>query len=330
MDVNFKGLYDLECYRDLFGNIFDLLKKDMDDSVVSSNKVLSYNSLDSNYSKIRDIVERQSLDEFVSNTLSRSQNLYNPRFMGHQVPAPLPISTIMDFLSSHVNQGMTIYEMGPWSTSSEKYLIDFFTSVIGYGKSSGGVITSGGSIANITAILAARNAQLPSAWKEGVNAPIAILCNADVHYSIVRACGIIGIGENSIVPIPTDGSGQIMCIKSLKATIEDLNNRDVNIGAVVAIAGSTKFGAFDDLAAIGEICKKYGIWFHVDAAHGGAYLLSKKYRQKLEGIEMADSVVIDCHKMLYTPALSTMLMYKDEINITQAFSQEASYLFNES
>ncbi|MGC1276372.1 MAG: pyridoxal-dependent decarboxylase [Planctomycetaceae bacterium] len=271
--------------------------------------------------------------ELVRTALSRGQNLHSPRYVGHQVPPPVPIAGLFDAVSSATNQPMAIYEMGPWATAIETALIERLGARLGYPEGTfAGFITHGGSIANLTALLTARNVALDDAWEAGLTqrrpAPV-LVAHAEAHYCISRAAGILGLGTRQIVKPPLDDRRR-MDPHALDAALTDLRRSGTPIIAVAASACATPIGAFDPLDSIADVCEKHGVWLHVDAAHGGSAIFSERHRHLLAGIERADSVVWDAHKMMHVPALCTFVFYRNREHRFEAFRQEAPYLFDPS
>lgn len=268
-----------------------------------------------------------NLEEMIDLILDNSQNLHNPRYIGHQVSAPIPISGLFELLSSILNQGMTIYEMGPFSSSVENLMISKICQKIGYTSESGGILTSGGSLGNLTAILAARGKASTKTWNQGVQGKSIILVNENSHYSITRAAGIIGIGTDNCIPVATENSKILM--HDLEEKIISYQNKGFSILAVIASSCTTKDGTFDDLNGISKICEKYNVWLHVDAAHGGGVIFSKKYNHLISGLEKADSILIDGHKMLSLPALTSYVLYRNAKDQYYSVNQIEDYLFLE-
>ncbi len=268
----------------------------------------------------------------IQTMLSRGHNLHHPRYIGHQVPASLPVGALFDAIGTVTNQVMAIYEMGPWATAVERAMIGRLGSEIGYAPGSfAGIITNGGSLANLTSLLTARNVVLGSAWRKGIDTRrrATLVVQRDVHYSIVRAAGILGIGTDNVVRIPVDGRRK-MRVDLLDQTLVRLKQEGRTVVAVVAGACATPIGAFDPIHDVADVCERHGVWLHVDAAHGGAALLSDRHRPLLSGLSRADSVVWDAHKMLFMPALSAFAFYKDQSHRFVAFEQDAPYLFDPS
>jgi L-2,4-diaminobutyrate decarboxylase len=263
--------------------------------------------------------------------LDRGLNLHDPRYIGHQVPAPVPVAGLFDAVGSVTNQVMAIYEMGPWSTAVEQAMIRELGAVIGWAPETfAGTITHGGSLANLTALLTARNVALGDVWERGFardGARPVLLAHADAHYSVARAAGILGLGSRQIVPVAPDELGR-MDPERLDEELTRLRAQAQPIVAVTACACATPTGAFDPLEDIADVCRRHEVWLHVDAAHGGAALMSDRHRHLLAGLELADSVVWDAHKMLFVPGLCAFVFYRDKSHRFEAFRQDAPYLFD--
>jgi L-2,4-diaminobutyrate decarboxylase len=283
----------------------------------------------------------QRFGELVEISLARGINLHDPRYVGHQVPAPVPIAGLFDAIGSVTNQPMAIYEMGPWATAVEQAMIDKLAGYLGWqGTDFAGVVTHGASLANLTALLVARNVALGDSWEAGLAEVFSrgarpargmpkLVVQSDAHYCIARAAGILGIGTSNMIKAALDERRRMDPAK-LDATLAGLRAAGNPIVAVVACACATPIGAFDPLEPIADICAKYGVWLHVDAAHGGAALLSARHRHLVAGLERADSLTWDAHKMLFVPALCAFLFYKNKRHSYEAFRQNAPYLFDPS
>ncbi|OAI53183.1 hypothetical protein AYO47_05420 [Planctomyces sp. SCGC AG-212-M04] len=274
----------------------------------------------------------QRFRELAGEALSRGQNLHDPRYIGHQVPPPSPIAGLFDSLGAVTNQVMAVYEMGPWATAVERALIERWGQALGYQAGTfAGLITSGGSLANLTALLTARNVALEDCFETGVrneHRP-ALVVQADAHYCIARSAGILGLGTESIIKAPLDDQRR-MDPAELARILQDLKKDGRRVVAVVAGAGATPTGAFDPLDRIADVCEKHRVWFHIDAAHGGGAAFSERHRHLLRGAERADSIICDAHKMLFTPALCAFVFYKKREHRFEAFRQSAPYLFDPS
>lgn len=275
----------------------------------------------------------QRIRELAGKALESGQNLHHRKYLGHQVPASVPIAGLFDAIGSVTNQVMAIYEMGPWATAVESALINRLGKKIGWKEDSfSGIVTHGGSLANLTSLLTARNVALDSVWGKGVrneNPPPAIVTHADAHYSVSRSVGILGLGTDSIVKAELDEKFRMDPAK-LDELLTRLKKENRPVIAVCCCACATPFGAFDPLEDIAQVCQKHQVWMHVDAAHGGSACFSKHYRHLLAGLDQADSVVWDAHKMMFVPALCAFAFLKNSELRFETFHQDASYLFDPS
>jgi L-2,4-diaminobutyrate decarboxylase len=264
--------------------------------------------------------------------LARGLNLHDPRYIGHQVPASVPLAGLFDAVGSVTNQVMAIYEMGPWATAVEHAVIRRMGRMIGWPEGTfAGLATHGGSLANLTGLLTARNVTLADCWQAGVpqaDGPVVVV-HADAHYSVVRAAGVLGLGTRNVLRAAIDAERK-MDVDRLEAQLSDLHQQNRPVVAVVACACATPIGAFDRLEAIADVCRRFDVWLHVDAAHGGAALFSPTHRGLVEGLDRADSVVWDAHKMLFVPSLCAMVFYRNKEHRFEAFRQDAPYLFDPS
>ena len=271
--------------------------------------------------------------ELTQQILSRGQTLHDPRYVGHQVPPPMPLAGLFDAIGSITNQVMAIYEMGPWASAVEEAMVRTLGERIGYVKDTfAGFITSGGSLANLTALLTARNVAIKGVWREGMHGtkgPPVVVTHAEAHYCVARAVGMLGIGTSNLLKCGLDAQHRMDPV-ALDELLTQLNREGRPVIAVVAAACSTKYGAFDPLNEIADVCARHRVWLHVDAAHGGAACMSVTHRHLVEGLHRADSVVWDAHKMLHVPALCTFVFYRNREHRFAAFEQDAPYLFDSS
>ncbi|WP_219467452.1 pyridoxal phosphate-dependent decarboxylase family protein [Nonomuraea rhizosphaerae] len=257
--------------------------------------------------------------EFLRTFLDEGTRLHHPAYMAHQSASPDFPAALADFIHGATNNPMAIYEMGAAAATVEFEVLRWMLAKVGFPQG-GGVLTHGGSLANLTALLAARARVAPQAWEEGVPGDLVILAPPSAHYSVSRAASILGLGQRAMVPLATDDLGRIDITQ-----LPDISGKRVM--AVVAAACATGTGLYDDLRAIGEWCRERDLWFHVDGAHGASALLSERHAPLLAGIELADSVIWDAHKMLRTSALAAAVLVRREGDLDAAFKQEASYLF---
>ncbi len=257
--------------------------------------------------------------------------LAHPMYIGHQVSAPLPAAVWTDALISALNQSQAVREMSPTFTPLEHQVIEWMTDLVGWDSRAGGTMTSGGTEATFTALLAARSRAIPDVWKKGVGtSPPVLVCGEHAHYAVARAAGEMGLGLDRVVVIPSDGYR--MHVPALRERLMALREAGTVVMAIVATAGCTATGSYDDLEAIADLCEEFAdargsLWLHVDAAHGGGALLSPTHRHRLKGLARANTLAWDPHKTLLLPLAAGMLLVREEHVLESAFAQQAPYLF---
>jgi L-2,4-diaminobutyrate decarboxylase len=253
--------------------------------------------------------------------------LTHPRSMGHQVSAPLPAAVWTEALTAALNQSGAVWEMSPIGTIIETQVVRWMCELVGFDGRSGGTFTSGGTEATFAGLLAARHAAVPDAWTKGLGAtPPVVVCGEHSHYGVSRAIGELGIGTDHAVVIPSVDF--TMDVRVLESELDRLRCEGRVIMAVVATAGTTATGSFDDVDTIGRLCEERGIWLHVDGAHGASALLSPAHRRRVTGIHRARSIAWDPHKMMLMPLTASVVLVRDEADLEAAFSQRAPYLFH--
>ncbi|MEL7160601.1 MAG: pyridoxal-dependent decarboxylase [Bacteroidota bacterium] len=267
-------------------------------------------------------------EELYELMLQRSLHLHAPAYMGHQVNPPAPLTALGDLLNGIINGSTAIFEMGRTGAVMERLVIEAFARLLELPETAGGFLTNGGTLANLTALLAARAARWPEgdAWRDG-NGTFrpCVLVNEQAHYCIDRAVRIMGWGEAGIVSVPSDEHFRIRT-DGLDELIDQLRAEGRHPLALVGSACTTSTGSFDDLTTLAEVATRHALWFHVDGAHGAALRLDPERRQLLAGLERADSIVMDFHKMMMTPGLTTGIFFRDGADAYRTFHQQADYL----
>lgn len=286
------------------------------------------------------------LDKLVAQSVHTS----SPSFIGHMTSALpsfiLPLSKLMVGL----NQNLVKVETSKAFTPLERQVLGmmhnlvyqqddvFYQNWMHSAEHSLGAFCSGGTVANITALWVARNKLLKpdgnfkGVAREGLHRAmrhygyqdLAILVSERGHYSLKKSADILGIGQENVIAIPTDENNKIDCQK-LAEKCQQLAKDNIKVLAIVGVAGTTETGNIDPLDKIAEIAQQNQCHFHVDAAWGGATLLSNKYRPLLEGIEQADSVTIDAHKQMYVPMGAGLVIFKDPASVS-AIEHHAEYI----
>jgi L-2,4-diaminobutyrate decarboxylase len=272
-------------------------------------------------------MDRDRFADFLDGYLERTTRLHHPGSLAHQVASPDVPSALADFIHGAINNPMAIYEMGAAGAAIELVVIEWMLEKIGWSApASAGVLTHGGSLANLTALLAARARVAPEAWEQGTPRDLALLAPPSVHYSVRRAVAILGLGEDALIDLETDELERIR-VDRLADALDRARAAGRRPMALVAASCATATGLHDELPGIADFCEQHGIWLHVDGAHGASALLSPKHRALLDGIERADSVIWDAHKMLRTSSLCAAVLVRRGSDLTDAFHQKGSYIF---
>ena len=249
----------------------------------------------------------------------------NPASGGHLAYIPgggVYYSSLGDYIAAITNRYAGIFYASPGAVRMTNMLIRWMADTINYPSTAGGNLSSGGSIANLTALATARDAHTLKA-KDYFKT--VIYCTEHVHHCQDKAIRILGLSECIIRRIPMDTKFR-MKASLLNQQINKDKKRGLNPWLVIASAGTTDIGAIDPLDSIGDICKKENLWFHVDAAYGGFFMLTSEGKKKLLGIEKSDSVVMDPHKGLFLPYGSGVLLVKDQNNLAVSHYYRANYM----
>ena len=258
-------------------------------------------------------------------------SLFNghPRFFGYITSPPAPIGILGDLLASSINANVGAWRLAPAATEVESQVVRWIAQLIGYPIECGGLLVSGGNMANFVCLLAGRAAN--ASWdvrSRGIRAQgrMRVYGSAETHTWIHKAADIAGLGTDSIRWIPTD-SRLRMDVGALRAHIE----RDAAAGdfplMVVGTAGSVSTGAVDPLRAIRDVCSEHHLWFHVDGAYGGFAAALPDASDDLRALTLADSVAVDPHKWLYAPLEAGCALVRDPEKLRGAFSYHAPYYY---
>lgn len=272
------------------------------------------------------------VDELINylRTLALSQSVYpgHPAFMAYISGAGTVPGAAADLLAAALNQNVGAWLLSPGATEIELQVVRWFARELGLGARAGGILTSGGAMANFTALKIARDRR--AGWDvrdRGVHdGPLLVLYTSEeAHSAIDQAADMLGIGSAWVRRVPTDAAYRLRVAELEQAIRADrrAGNRPF---AVVATAGTTSTGAIDPLVDIGAVCEAEGLWLHVDGAYGAAAALAPGLQPLLAGIAQADSVAIDPHKWLYVPLACGCTLVRDERVLPESFARDASYL----
>ncbi len=322
--------YSADAFRRQGHALIDLLADHLAAAQTSAGPVLNYQLPDEQLAYWQaDFAQPTQADPvpLMATILQRSIHLHHPQCMGHQVSPPLPLAALTGLMTGMLNQGMAVYEMGMTANALERIVTQWLAQQLTLGSEAGGVLTSGGTLANLTALLTARAVRAPAdVWEEGTTSRLAIMVSEEAHYCVDRAARIMGLGTEGIIKIPTNDRFQ-MRTDLLETYYERAREKGLVVFAVVGSCCSTSTGSYDDLSTIADFCERHALWFHADGAHGAVAALSDTYRHLVRGIERADSVVVDFHKMMMVPALVTAVLYRHDADSYRTFQQKAQYLW---
>ena len=258
-------------------------------------------------------------------------SLFNghPRFWGYVTSSPAPIGILGDLLASAVNANVGAWNLSPAASEIEVQTVRWIAELIGYPSQCGGLLVSGGNMANFVCFLAARNAK--TQWdvrKVGISGPgarqLRVYASSETHTWINKAVDLFGLGADSIRWIPTDKRQRVNTTALQRQLREDQAAGDLPF-LVVGSAGSVSTGAIDPLSELAAICQEWGVWFHVDGAYGGFAASVPELSVEFDGLGKADSVAVDPHKWLYAPLEAGCALVRDADALRRAFSYHPPY-----
>ncbi len=294
------------------------------------------------------------LSEIKSKVVGHSVKVGNPYYIGHMTSAIPYFMILLEMIIAALNQNQVKIETAKASSFVERELVawlhrlifsrteKFYEKNMQNPRVALGNVTSDGTLANLTALLVARekafpqDGTFPGVRMAGMATALnyygcsrgVVLVSARAHYSIKKSIGMLGIGEENVIAIPVNGDNRINIHKLEKRALE-LDREGVRVIAVAGIAGTTETGNIDDLASISEVCRQVGASFHVDACWGGSAMLVDEYRPLFKGIEMADSATIDAHKLLYCPMSMGVVLFRNEKDL-KLIKQSSKYIIRKN
>ena len=282
-----------------------------------------------NFSLPEEGAGRDGLISTARAVLRYSVNTWNQGFLDKLYASPTPVGLAADTLLTALNTNVHVYEVSPALTLVEKEICRAIASMFGFnGPYSGGVSQPGGSAANQSSMIIARNTLFPETKIEGYGGRRFVLFTSEHgHYSVEKAAQMFGFGSNAVRSIPVDKQGR-MQPGALEAAIELAKIEGETPFYVNATAGTTVLGSYDPLDKIADVCQRHNLWMHVDGSWGGSIVFSEKQRHKLKGIERADSIAICPHKMMNVALTCSLLLGKDLRQFHKAMSLRAGYLFH--
>ena len=258
------------------------------------------------------------LKVFRENIIPFSRQNAHPRMFGYVQSPGTPLAAFADLLASTLNANLTVWRSAPAPVELERLTIDWIRQILGFNAEAGGLFVSGGSMANLAAIAAARQA------KDDSSGRLRIYASSETHFSIAKAAALLGIGRENVRLVDVDECFKIR-VDDLVAKITADQEAGYLPFCVVANAGTVNTGAVDPLAEIREIADRFQLWMHVDGSYGAFAVLAKSARKFFAGLERADSIALDPHKWLYLPVDVGCVIYRAPEIARAAFAHEAEY-----
>ena len=260
------------------------------------------------------------IDLLFDRAIPRSFNTASPGYLAYIPGGGLFESAVADFVAAATNRYVGVFAAAPLLAQLEANVIRWFARIAGLPEGAGGFLASGGSLANFSAIVAARHDRLSEDLRAGV-----LYVSDQTHHCVAKAAVLAGFPARNVREIPSDGDFRIRLDLLPRAVAED-REKGLSPFLVAGSAGTVNTGAVDDLGALAEFCRREGLWFHVDAAYGGFFLLTDRGRKVMTGIERADSIVLDPHKGLFLPYGTGCLLVRDAELLRRAHTVGAEYL----
>ncbi|MDV2900306.1 aspartate aminotransferase family protein [Phytobacter diazotrophicus] len=272
-----------------------------------------------------------AIERAVEYFLKDSLSVHHPQCVAHLHCPSLVISQAAEVLINATNQSMDSWDQSPSATIMEVKLVEWLREQVGFGAGDAGVFTSGGTQSNLMGLMLARDAffarQGHSVQQNGLTGDLSklkVFCSENAHFSVQKNMALMGLGYRSVTLVKKDEFSR-MDVSDLSEKLAQAKANGEQVMAIVATAGTTDAGAIDPLADIAALAAKEGIWVHVDAAWGGALLLSEKYRHYLNGLELVDSVTLDFHKQFFQTISCGAFLLKDARHY-QLMRYQAAYL----
>ncbi len=272
-----------------------------------------------------------SADEVMSDVSSllieKSLLTAHPRFWAYINGSASPIGALADMLAAAINPNLATWAVGPVASEIERQSVQWIAELMGYPRQAGGLLVSGGTVANITALLAARRAVLGAEIRrDGLrNSPQSrFYATVETHAWLEKAVDMMGFGEAAITRVETDAQLRMDTVHLAACIAEDRKAGHLPF-AVVASAGTVSTGAIDPIKAIAALCSRENVWFHIDGCYGAAAAILPSAPADLQCLGLADSIAMDAHKWLYVPLEAGCVLVKDKNHLVDTFAHETGY-----
>jgi aromatic-L-amino-acid/L-tryptophan decarboxylase len=258
-----------------------------------------------------------------------STTIAHPRFLAYVLPPPNGIAPFAESVAAALNQNCNFWQLSPAASVIERKVIGWLAGLFNYSETSGGILTSGGSMASLAAIAAAIQEKYPGDFRrdglQAGRARLILYTSEEAHRAIEKNAAILGLGLDNVRKIPVDSTFR-MRVDLLQAAVRQDREAGHQPFCVVASAGTINTGAIDPLPEIATFCAEEDLWLHVDGAYGALFVLCERCREELQPCGLADSIALDPHKMLFAPLEAGCLLVKDRQKLRCAFQFVSSYL----
>lgn len=249
-----------------------------------------------------------------------SYNTAGPGYLAYIPGGGVPASAVASLIADAVNRYVGVWLAAPGFVQLEVNVVRWFCEIIGYPASAGGILTTGGSLANFTAVVTARRERMPENFLRGT-----VYTSDQTHHSVVKAAMLAGLPERNVRAVPSNDRYQVR-LEDMAQRMQRDRAEGLEPFMVVGNAGTTNTGAVDDLEGLADLAVREGVWLHIDAAYGGFFMLTERGRRVLRGIERADSVTLDPHKGLFLPYGNGSLLLRDPQALRRAHSTFSDYM----
>ena len=321
-----------DTYREAMAGAVEVLCQTLPDQPYSGKNPAALASLFDQELLAENGLGLNNLWDRVAKVISNSVVVAHPHTIAHLHCPPLIVAQAAEVVINALNQSMDSFDQAPAATVLEEKVLAWLCGEAGMGPHPGGVFTSGGTQSNYMALLLARDSCIAKKWDRSVQSEglpaearrLRILCSEAAHFTVEKSAAQLGLGTKAVVRVPTDESFR-MDPKALRSTSTNLQRNGLIPMAIVATAGTTDFGSIDPIAEIVPIAREAGAWLHVDAAYGSALLFSARHRSLLTGIESADSIGMDFHKLFWQPISCAAFLLRDSRQF-QYLKMNADYL----
>jgi aromatic-L-amino-acid/L-tryptophan decarboxylase len=251
------------------------------------------------------------------------------RFLAYVLGPPNGIAPYAEAVAAALNQNCNFWQLSPAASVIERKVVSWLGSLFGYAETAGGILTSGGSMANLMALSVAMHEKAPiDLRKAGLSAlasPLVVYTSAEAHRSVEKGAAILGLGLDHVRKIPVDSDFRLR-VDLLERAIGEDRRAGATPLCVVAAAGTVNTGAIDPIDDIADLCTRESLWLHVDGAYGALFILSSQMKDRLFSCGRADSIALDPHKLLFAPLEAGCLIVRNRDNLRNTFHFTSSYL----